>query len=147
MILFEGYLQGVPVAKGRPRMGKFGMYTPTKTSKAEKDIRLQLAPKMPRIRYQGPVAVTTIFAMPIPSSWSKKKREEMLCKPHTQKPDMDNLQKLVYDAINPIRVRKKGMKDMLVGGMIEDDSQICKATSSKVWSDTPSTYLKVETIE
>jgi Holliday junction resolvase RusA-like endonuclease len=38
------------------------------------------------------------FVMPMPKSWSKKKRAEMDGKPHTQKPDLDNLLKGIGDA-------------------------------------------------
>lgn len=40
-----------------------------------------------------------IFCMPMPESWSKKKKAEMSGKPHQQKPDVDNLCKALFDAI------------------------------------------------
>lgn len=43
-------------------------------------------------------AATVIFSMPMPSSWSKKKKAAMSCKPHKQKPDIDNLLKALLDA-------------------------------------------------
>lgn len=39
------------------------------------------------------------FILPMPTSWSKKKKEQMLNKPHQQKPDLDNLLKAVLDAV------------------------------------------------
>lgn len=39
------------------------------------------------------------FAMPMPCSWSKKKREAMRGQPHQQRPDLDNLIKAVFDAL------------------------------------------------
>lgn len=39
------------------------------------------------------------FTLPMPKSWSKKKRMEMKGKPHKQKPDGDNLLKALQDAI------------------------------------------------
>ena len=39
------------------------------------------------------------FVLPMPDSWSKKKRAEMAGKPHQQKPDKDNLEKALLDAI------------------------------------------------
>ena len=41
------------------------------------------------------------FWVRMPDSWSKKKKEAMFGKPHQQKPDIDNLQKLLKDAIDP----------------------------------------------
>ena len=42
---------------------------------------------------------TVVFHMPMPKSWSKKKRAEMDGKPHQQKPDVDNLGKALLDAV------------------------------------------------
>jgi len=42
---------------------------------------------------------TLIFCMPMPSSWSNKKKKEMLGKPHQQSPDLDNLCKGFWDAM------------------------------------------------
>jgi Holliday junction resolvase RusA-like endonuclease len=39
------------------------------------------------------------FIIPMPESWSKKKKEQMNDRPHQQKPDIDNLLKAVLDAI------------------------------------------------
>jgi len=39
------------------------------------------------------------FILPMPQSWSKKKREQMHGQPHQQKPDLDNLLKALADAI------------------------------------------------
>jgi len=62
---------------------------------------------------------TLTFGLPMPKSWTKKKKAQMLGKPHTQKPDIDNLLKALLDAV------------------YADDS--CVHTLSgvkKVWTDT-----------
>jgi Holliday junction resolvase RusA-like endonuclease len=46
---------------------------------------------------EGGVIVT--FAIPMPASWSKKKRAEMDGQPHQQRPDVDNLHKGLLDAV------------------------------------------------
>lgn len=56
-----------------------------------------------------------IFVLPMPQSWSKKKRAEMDGKPHQQKPDIDNLTKSLLDAL------------------FDDDSHIWDVRTSKVW--------------
>jgi Holliday junction resolvase RusA-like endonuclease len=38
------------------------------------------------------------FMLPMPGSWSRKKRQLMLGAPHKQKPDVDNLAKALLDA-------------------------------------------------
>jgi len=35
----------------------------------------------------------------MPKSWSKKKKEEMYCQPHKQRPDLDNLIKALQDCL------------------------------------------------
>ncbi len=40
------------------------------------------------------------FGLPMPKSWSEKKKQAMDGQPHTQKPDLDNLLKAVGDALN-----------------------------------------------
>ena len=40
------------------------------------------------------------FTMPMPKSWSKKKKAEMNQQPHQQVPDLDNLLKALMDAIH-----------------------------------------------
>ena len=39
------------------------------------------------------------FVIPMPKSWSQKKKDSMLGKPHKQVPDVDNLCKSLMDAI------------------------------------------------
>lgn len=41
------------------------------------------------------------FRIPMPDSWSKKKRAAMEGTPHQQRPDVDNLVKAVLDALLP----------------------------------------------
>ncbi len=40
-----------------------------------------------------------IFYIPMPDSWAKKKKAEMNERPHKQKPDKDNLEKAILDAL------------------------------------------------
>jgi Holliday junction resolvase RusA-like endonuclease len=42
-----------------------------------------------------------IFFMPMPTTWSYKKKQEMIGKPHQQKPDLDNILKAVNDCLKP----------------------------------------------
>ncbi len=48
-----------------------------------------------------PERVKLVFYMPMPESWSKKKRAELSMLPHDQRPDLDNLIKSVLDALSP----------------------------------------------
>lgn len=55
------------------------------------------------------------FFMPMPKSWSNKKRLEMLGSPHQQRPDIDNLIKSFLDAL------------------CEDDSYVYYVEAEKRW--------------
>jgi len=55
------------------------------------------------------------FVIPMPNSWSKKKKAEYDGKPHQQKPDKDNLEKALLDAI------------------YDEDSHVWDSRVSKVW--------------
>ena len=53
------------------------------------------------------------FVLPMPKSWSKRKRQQMNGEPHKQRPDWDNLGKALSDAVHgedchlwDVRVRK-----------------------------------------
>lgn len=60
-----------------------------------------------------------IFKMPMPESWSQKKKSERDGQPHMSRPDIDNLLKALLDAA------------------FLDDSCVWSITATKVWSRTP----------
>lgn len=57
------------------------------------------------------------FVMPMPPSWSQKKRTAMNGKPHQSKPDCDNMLKALMDAL------------------FDDDSSIWDCRITKVWGE------------
>lgn len=135
------HLPGNPVAKGRPRATKTGgVFTPAATRKAEDTIvgramaqvEAFAADVRASLPFTGPLAVTVVFAMPVPSSWSQRKRIAALggSLSHTSKPDLDNLFKLVADALNGIAW--------------VDDSQIVQVTTRKTYSSHPGITVVVE---
>lgn len=63
-----------------------------------------------------------IFFMPIPQSWSKKKKDKMLWVKHEQKPDTDNIWKAFVDT--------------LFYEYEIDDKVVSKINCEKVWSNT-----------
>ena len=60
-----------------------------------------------------------VFQIPMPKSWSKKKKQEMFGQPHQQKPDKDNLEKALLDAIH------------------DEDCRIWDGRVTKIWGDAP----------
>jgi len=78
-------------------------------------------------QFQMPKAYFAVwFFMPFPKSWRRKKQEEMLYKPHTSTPDLDNLVKGLFDSIMPRRNRISGQTG-------SDDRQIHCESTFKVW--------------
>ena len=65
-----------------------------------------------------------IFHLPMPDSWSKKKKAEMLGRPHQQKPDIDNLIKAFFDCL------------------LVEDSHIYDVRGTKYWSDAGSIEVR-----
>lgn len=48
-----------------------------------------------------PEQVGLIFILPMPNSWSEKKKRLLDGKPHQVKPDIDNLEKSIFDCLSP----------------------------------------------
>lgn len=117
-------IKGRPVPKGRPRVFRGHAVTPRRTQQAEEQIqamyRFQNLGEEP---FTGPVEVHCIFCMPIAKTWSKRKKELaaqgwLRC---TVRPDLDNLVKLVLDALNGIAYA--------------DDAQIVRIHAFKKYSE------------
>ena len=106
-------IPGEPVPKARPRVTKTGhAYTPAKTRAAEHEIALAWQREYPGIRLTGPLYVEMVFNMKPPQG--KHPAHVM------KRPDIDNLQKTVLDALN--------------GVAYEDDKQVFKVSAIKRWA-------------
>lgn len=115
---------GKPIPKGRPKFRRMGKYTSTYTPKTtvdyENKIRtayMQQNENMPPL--EGGVISNIEIVIPMPASWSKKKKAEMDQTFHIQKPDKDNLEKSILDALN--------------GVAYVDDGQIHTGLTTKIW--------------
>lgn len=95
---------GKPTGKGRPRLGKYGTYTPPKTVNYETLVKLTFMNKYKDFEpIKGAVAakITAVFA--VPKSYSEKKKKEALFKlDYTHKPDVDNIAKIILDSLNKL---------------------------------------------
>src|SRR5262245_9217103 len=95
-------LSGPPQGKGRPRFarrGGFGVvYTPSKTRSYERALAGVALRAMRGLNpLLGPLMVRATAHMPIPASWSAKRRDAALAgtlRP-TGRPDWDNLAKIL----------------------------------------------------
>jgi Holliday junction resolvase RusA-like endonuclease len=132
MIKFK--IPGEPQGKGRARVTKFGTYTPEKTQNYEAFIKI-IAKESTKEFYQNePLMINISAYYAIPKSVSKKKRMEMqIMKINpTKKPDLDNIVKVVCDALNGICYR--------------DDSQIVSVVANKYYAEIPSVQVLIDVV-
>ena len=112
-------IPGIPIAKGRPRLGKYGTYTPTKTVNYENLVQLCYMDQGEGKKLEGALQMVIDLYFPIPKSYSKKRVEAIkeMEELHTKKPDIDNCIKSITDALNQFAY--------------DDDSQIVGITARK----------------
>ena len=80
--------------------------------------------RLKRVAFENDTHV--FFVLPMPSSWSKKKKLEMDGQPHKSKPDADNLLKALGDAL------------------YSDDSGLYHYAVTKIWGE--SGQIRIEKI-
>lgn len=132
LITFE--LKGKVVPKGRPRFYRGHAITPPQTVEYEKKVKeVAQAVMGTRPPFDEPAKVYVKALMPIPKSWSKKKRMAAVGTPHLNKPDVDNLLKAVMDAMN--------------GVVYVDDSVVYSETCEKFYDDEPRAIVVIEIYE
>ena len=128
--VFDVFVKGIPRPQGRPRIvrfpnGKAGLKDPDISRDWKNYVRMVVGESWGRAPEEGPVALFLTFYLPIPRSWSKKRRMKALegeILP-TGRPDLDNLVKAVLDA--------------LLGVLIEDDRQIVSLIAAKFYGAVP----------
>lgn len=92
---------GVPVGKGRPRVTRYGTYTPQKTKDYEASVQAAWRAQSGRgFAGKVPLLATVTAYFPIPKSVSKKKAEAMAGTFHVNRPDSDNIAKAILDSLN-----------------------------------------------
>jgi len=80
-----------------------------------------------------PVSVQIECHMPIPKSWSSKRKLNAVSKPHVSRPDLDNILKFIGDALN--------------GVLWQDDCLIYRFVISKFYAEDPKTVIRIFTDE
>lgn len=125
-------IHGKPFAKQRPRATRMGrMYTPAETVRFETAVR-QVGLEHFSQPLTGPVSVTIYATFEPPQSWSKKKTADHLHRPHTQKPDLDNIEKAILDGLNRVA--------------FVDDAQVAEVTKRKVWGVSAQTVVIIKAL-
>lgn len=125
-------IPGTPVAKGRPRLGRGGVtYTPSKTKNYENLVKLAYQSQVKGKPIDEAVSIKVNLYFPIPKSYTKKKKAEIVkgALKFTKRPDLDNCLKSICDALN--------------GLAYKDDSQIYKATITKDYDENPRAEVEI----
>jgi Holliday junction resolvase RusA-like endonuclease len=102
-------IPGMPVGKGRPKFARRGnfvsTYTPEKTASYENLVKVKAEEAMQGCSlFDGAVSVEIWLFVTPPASWSQKKQRAALDGGifPTSKPDVDNVIKGIFDAMNEI---------------------------------------------
>jgi Holliday junction resolvase RusA-like endonuclease len=125
--VYSVFAEGTPRAQPRPRKGRHGnFYNPGTADSWKEAVQIAfLKGRKPRIT--GPVYLTIHFF------FHKAGIHGIV--PHTAKPDKDNLEKAVMDALTAIQAWK-------------DDCQVCAGNTEKYWTPgKPGAQIWIETME
>lgn len=132
---YEFEVPGVIKGKGRPRVNSYTgqVYTPTTTKDYEYLVEQYFLLKYPKFKpVEGRVAVNITATFNIPKSTKKQDVEKMLeneISP-TKKPDIDNIVKIILDAMNKFAFK--------------DDTQITKLSVEKVYGTEEKVHITIE---
>ena len=132
---FEFEVIGDIKGKARPRVNTYTCkaYTPENTKDYEMLIKQYFKLKYPRfVPLENRVAVNIVAQFKIPKTVTKKDKgliEEGLLSP-TKKPDIDNIVKIVLDALNKMAFK--------------DDNQITKLEVEKIYGQEEKIIVKIE---
>lgn len=154
-------IPGVPRGKDRPRStgrvvqqdgqarALVTVHSDPGMVRAEREILLLYRQAFPgREPWTGPVMLRFTAVFPIPSSWTKAQRAAALTAQvyHTSKPDKDNIEKLLVDALTPPQ-RKPGalVAPSPAGFPWMDDGQV-QGGGVKRYGECPRTEVELEFI-
>lgn len=104
-------------------------FTPKKQASYRELIQSIARGKIPQ-PIDGPVHLDIIAKFQVAPSWSHQKKQDHYGQPHTQKPDIDNVEKMVMDALNGIAW--------------QDDKQVAFSVADKIWSSRAGLYVIVK---
>ena len=133
-MIYEFEMTGSIVGKARPRMNTYtgSVYTPTRTKDYESLVMQYFLLKYPRYKpFEGRVQVEINALFEVPKSTKKADKELMLSNQinPTKKPDIDNIVKIILDAMNGIAFK--------------DDIQITKLNVEKTYSTQEKVQIKI----
>lgn len=134
-MIYEFEIPGKITGKGRPRVNTTTAiaYTPAKTKEYEELVKQYFIIKYRRINpLEGRIKINITAYFSVPKNTSKKQKENMLNNAisPTKKPDIDNIAKIILDALNKLAFK--------------DDNQITKLEIEKKYGTEEKISVKVE---
>lgn len=111
---------------GKPRMTKADAWKKRPCVLRYWEFKDELVKQCKQAGYELEEKLDLVFFIPMPKSWSKKKRKVMNMQPHKQKPDWDNISKAFCDCLS------------------KDDSKVWKASVEKYWSEKGEIHIFTE---
>lgn len=131
-MVLEFEVPGKPFGKQRPKVVSGHAFTPKETKNYENLIKITFQAAYPNhIPVSTGVRMDVLAIYPIPESWSKKKKMKAVAHLlHPHKPDVDNVYKIVADALNEIAYH--------------DDAQIYDGHVHKEYGLKPGLKVKIE---
>lgn len=129
--MLEFTVPTAPVAKARARSTRSGHhYTPQKTVDFESIVSWHAKAAMAgKPLYEGALIVTLYYGIPIPKNLEPRIKRGEIIYP-TKRPDMDNYEKSVLDAMNGI--------------VYKDDAQIVATFHKKRYTRNPRVVISVD---
>lgn len=131
-------VMGDPKGKGRPKFttvnGWPRAYTPKTTIDYENSVKASFLSNHRKVFTDEPIMIQIDAFLSIPKNWSKKKRAQAIENNifPTKKPDIDNIQKIILDALN--------------GVAFDDDKQIIGVATTKRFSETPRVEVSISEV-
>ena len=133
--MYEFEVPGKITGKARPRLNTLTgkAYTPGNTKDYEMLIKQYFKIKYPKYEtLEGRIKVKIVAYFEIPKTTTKKQKDLILSNEisPTKKPDIDNIVKIILDALNKMAFK--------------DDNQITKLEVEKLYAEKEKVYIKVE---
>ena len=134
-MIYEFEIPSRIIGKGRPRLNSYTgkVYTPTRTKDYEELVEQYFLLKYPRYKtLDGRIKMDIVAYFEVPKSTSKLVKTQMMenkISP-TKKPDIDNIVKIILDAMNNIAFK--------------DDTQITKISVEKKYSEIEKVFVRIE---
>jgi len=125
-------LPGDPTPLARPRFAKNHVYDSQQSEKEAASLIIKHQHNHSPL-LKGSLILDVTFFMPLPISWSDKKRNEQFRQFHSYKPDTSNLLKFI--------------EDICTGIIYNDDSQISYIIAKKIYAFEPCTKFTVTELE